>query len=262
VSDLAEIQANFQAYLLGSKKADAFITQIVDDEKVGAAKRLGIYYDAYRLRIIEVLSNVYPNLKLLLGDAYFNQVARSYIDAYPSTYRNMRWVGDQMYLHLEKTLHEHPIAAEMAKFEWALGLAFDAEDAPVLQLQDLAAVPPEEWAQLTFEFHPSMQILEFYWNVVEVWQALDSEDSLPEVVQSKSHCLVWRHMTNSYFRLLDDAELNTIQLVSNHGNFGEMCVRLQQGFEDQDVAEQAAINQAAQYLSQWLNEELISTFVK
>lgn len=262
MSHLADIQAGFQAYLMGGKKNASFVNQIVNDEKVGAEKRLGIYYDAYRLRIIEVLSNVYPNLKRLLGDAYFNQAARRYIDAYPSTYRNMRWVGDQMSLHLEQTLPEHPIAAEIATFEWALGLAFDAEDAPVLQLHDLAAVPPEEWAQLTFEFHPSIQILEFNWNVVEVWQALDSEDSLPDVAKSTGHCLVWRHMTNSYFRLLDDAELHAIQLVSNGGNFGEMCARLQQGFEDQEIAEQAAINQAAQYLSQWLNEELISTFAR
>jgi hypothetical protein len=256
VSHLADIQAGFHAYLVGDKKGASFVNQIVNDEKVGAEKRLGIYYDAYRLRIIEVLSNVYPNLKRLLGDAYFDQAARRYIDAYPSTYRNMRWVGDQMSLHLEQTLPEHPIAAEMATFEWALGLAFDAEDAPVLQLQDLTIVPPEEWSQLIFTFHPSMQILAFNWNVVEVWQALDSECSPPVAILLNGHCLVWRHMTNSYFRMLDDAELYAIQLVMNGGSFGEMCELLQQN----NVDEQSAMNQAAQYLSQWINEELLSSF--
>lgn len=255
MSHLADIQAGFQAYLIGNEKSTSFINQIVNDEKVGAVKRLGIYYEAYRLRIIEALTNVYPNLKLLLGDAYFDQAARGYIDAYPSTYRNMRWVGDQMALHLEKTLPEHPIAAEMATFEWALGLAFDAEDAPVLQLQDLATVPPGEWAQLTFKFHPSMEILELNWNVVEMWQALDSEDSPPAVIPLKGHCLVWRHLTDAYFRLLEDAELDAIHMVMNGGSFGEMCELLQQD----NVGEQAAMNQAAQYLSQWINEELLST---
>jgi len=256
VSHLSDIQAGFQAYLMGNEKGASFINQIVNDKDLGIEKRLGIYYDAYRLRIIEVLGNVYPNLKRLLGAAYFNQAARSYIDAYPSTHRNMRWVGDQMALHLEQTLPEHPIAAEMAKFEWLLGLAFDAEDAPVLQLEEIATLPPEAWGQLIFQFHPSMRMLELNWNAIEVWQALDNEDSPPALTQLKSHCLIWRHLTDSYFRLVEDAESDAIHLVMSGGSFSEMCELLQQ----HNVDEQAAMHQAAQYLSQWINEELLSTF--
>jgi hypothetical protein len=262
MSHLAEVQANFQAYLLGHKQGDAFIKQIVDDKKVGAKLRLGIYYDAYRLRIIEVLSNVYPNLKQLLGDDLFEQSARAYIDVYPSTYRNMRWVGDKMALHLNNTLPQHPIAAEMATFEWALGLAFDAEDAPVLQLQDLAIIPPEQWADLKFNFHPSMRLLWFNYNVVEVWQALDNEDAPPAVMEAGSHCLVWRHMSNSYFRLIDNAEWHALQFMCGGGSFAGMCEQLTQECEDQEGAELAAMNQAAQYMSIWLSQELISAFDK
>ena len=83
-------------------KAQSFTKQIVNDKKVGVKKRLGIYADAYRLRIIEALSNSYPILKALLGDDLFEQAARLYIDQYPSTYRNMRWVGDKMAEHLQE----------------------------------------------------------------------------------------------------------------------------------------------------------------
>jgi hypothetical protein len=262
MSHLAEMQTEFQAYLLGHKQGAGFVKKIVDDKKVGAKLRLDIYYDAYRLRIIEVLGNVYPNLKQLLGDDLFEQSARAYIDVYPSTYRNMRWVGDKMALHLGNTLPQHPIAAEMAAFEWALGLAFDAEDAPVLQLQDLALIPPEQWADLKFSFHPSMQLLWFNHNVVEIWQALDSEETPPAVTEAGVHCLVWRHMSNSYFRQIDNAELHAIQFMSGGGNFAGMCAQLQQDNQDQEAAELAAMNQAAQYMSQWLNQELISLFVK
>ena len=138
MNHLVQLQSDFQAYLFDSDKGAAFKSQIIDDKKVGATKRLSIYYDAYRLRIIEALSNGYPNLKNLLGDDLFDQTARAYIDLHPSTYRNMRWYGGEMSAYLSKTLPQHPIAAEMAAFEWALGLAFDAEDAPILNLQELA----------------------------------------------------------------------------------------------------------------------------
>lgn len=99
-SALAQLQSDFQAYLVDTAKGAAFKNRIVNDAKVGVKKRLSIYADAYRLRIIEALATSYPKLKALLGDDLFDATARTYIDTYPSTYRNMRWVGDKMQTHL------------------------------------------------------------------------------------------------------------------------------------------------------------------
>lgn len=254
MSNLMQLQNDFQAYLLDSSKGAGFKNQIVNDKKVGVKKRLGIYYDAYRLRIIEALSSTYPVLKALLGDALFEQAARLYIDEYPSTYRNMRWVGDQMSVHLQKRYSQYPIAAEMAAFEWGLGLAFDAEDAPILSLQDLASIPAENWADLRFKFHPSMQILTFKFNVLRVWQALNAEEAPPKVTQINEPCVVWRKDFNSHYRSLEIAEFQAIQYVFSGATFGELCEKLQE-----NTTEEAASMQAAQYLSGWLSEGLIST---
>ncbi|MEQ1598957.1 MAG: DNA-binding domain-containing protein [Methylotenera sp.] len=248
-----QLQSDFQAYLLDSSKGAAFKSQIVNDKKVGVKTRLGIYYDAYRLRIIEVLSNSYPILKALLGDGIFEQAARSYIDIYPSTYRNMRWVGDKMSEHLQENFPQYPIAAEMATFEWGLSLAFDADDAPILGLQDLAAIAPENWADLLFQFHPSMQLFTFKWNVLRVWQALNSEESPPKISQIEEPCVVWRKDLNSHYRSLDLAEYAAIQLVIAGTSFGELCEKMQE-----TATEEAATMQAAQYLSGWLNEGLMT----
>ena len=140
MSQLAKLQADFQAYLLDDTQGASFIKSFVDDKKVGAKKRLGIYHDAYRLRIIEALATAYPQLNALLGDVLFDNTAREYITAYPSTYRNLRWYGSEMREHLLTTLSQHPIAAEMADFEWTLSLAFDAEDVLELSLQDLSLI--------------------------------------------------------------------------------------------------------------------------
>ena len=104
----------------------------------------------------------------LLGDDYFDSTARSYIKQYPSTYRNMRWVGGEMAAHLQATLSQHPIASEMAQFECALGLSFDAEDAPIVSLQDTAKIPPENWATLTFILHLSAHLLPLQFNAVQI----------------------------------------------------------------------------------------------
>ena len=117
MSHLAQLQSDFQAYLLDSKKGVAFAQKIINDKKVGAKKRLSIYADAYRLRIIEALETAYPKLGVLLGDDLFDATARSYINAHPSFYRNMRWVGDKMDAHLRHTL-AHQTGTAICQHRW------------------------------------------------------------------------------------------------------------------------------------------------
>lgn len=179
MSQLAKLQADFQAYLLDDAKSSSFIKAVIDDKKVSAKKRLSIYHDAYRLRIVEALATAYPQLKALLGDLLFNKIAREYITAYPSTYRNLRWYGGEMREHLLTTLAQHPIAAEVADFEWALSLAFDAENVPELTLQELSTIPPENWDTLSFRFQPAVKVVRTRWNTIRIWQALEAEEIPP-----------------------------------------------------------------------------------
>ena len=253
MSHLSQLQTDFQAYLLDDAQGINFLNAIVNDQKVGATKRLSIYANAYRLRIIEALATAYLKLHSLLGDDYFDSTARSYIKQYPSTYRNMRWVGGEMAAHLQATLPQHAIASEMAQFEWALGLTFDAEDAPVLSLQDLAAIPPENWADLRFKFHPAVQLLALKWNVLLVWQALNAEETPPAAAQINEPCVVWRKDLNSHYRSLDLAEYAALQQLISGATFGELCEKLQE-----NTSEEHATMQAAQYLVGWLNEGMIS----
>lgn len=264
--NLIQLQHDFQAYLLDSDSQNktngaAFTKKIVNDKKVGVKKRLGIYADGYRLRIIEALASAYPILKAWLGDNLFDKTARSYIDEYPSTYRNMRWVGDAMCAHLIKTLAKHPIAAEIAQFEWALSLAFDAEDAPVLRLQDLAGIAPENWGDLRFKFHPAVQLFNPTYNVLLVWQALNMGETPPKAVQIHEPYVVWRKDLNSHYRPLEHAEYAALQHVISGKSFGELCESLQEIASQENDSEENATVQAAQYLSSWLNGGLITAIL-
>ena len=255
MTKLAQLQAGFQAYLLDDARNTKF-KAIVDDKKVGATKRLKIYHDAYRLRIIDALANAYPMLKVYLGDALFESATRSYLTKIPSVHPNLRWYGAQMALHLQNTLPKYPIAAELAQFEWVLSLAFDAEDAPVLSLQDLAAIAPENWGGLRFKFHPAVQLLSPTYNVLLVWQALNSEKTPPKAMQINEPCVVWRKELNSHYRSLEISEYAAIEQMVAGANFGELCESLQE-----NAREDEATMQAAQYLSSWLNGGLVSAMI-
>lgn len=264
MSQLAQLQDDFQAYLLGTESSSVFSGSIIDDAKVGAARRLGIYYDAYRLRLIETLTNAFPKLFVLLGDDLFDSTARSYIDAYPSPYRNLRWFGDALAEHLLETIPQHPIASELADFEWNLALAFDAEDAPVLQLSDLAAIPAEDWAELSFAFQPSIKTLHMRWNTVQFWKALEAEESPPAPEQHSTFetWLIWRQDMTPRFRSLEAMEEIALNAAIKGASFGDICETLGHQLEKvQDLeyeAEEEATVKAAQYLATWLESGMIA----
>ncbi len=257
MSHLAKLQADFQAYLYDDVKGAAFKACIVNDPTVGAKKRLGIYYDAYRLRIIGVLGNDYPNVKKYLGDDLFDHAVRSYIAQYPSTYPNMRWVGQHMAEHLSKTLPQHPIAAELARFEWALGVAFDAADTPVLQLQDLTEIPPEDWANIMLKAHSSLQIFTFKYNTPSVWQTLNTGAESLTSNKRYTLCLVWRKGLDAHYRIIDNLEKLALEKLTMGITFGGLCEFLQGGEVVEGHTEVNAMQTAAQYLSSWLNDGLI-----
>lgn len=254
ISQLAKLQADFQAYLLNDAKGSGFNKAMVDDKKVGVEKRLSIYHDAYRLRIIEALSTVYPQLKALLGNVLFNKIAREYITAYPSTHTNLRWYGSQMQEHLLVKLAQHPVAAEMAEFEWALSLAFDAEDVRELGLLDLSAVPPENWVNLSFKFQPAINLVRTHWNAIKMWQALEADETPPKPTQLDAcqSWLIWRKDFNSQFRTMAESEVIALNMAMMGATFGEICASL-----EVDMGEEQAMTAAAQYLADWLGNGLI-----
>lgn len=255
MSELEQLQSGFQAYLMNDLSGASFTRFIVNDGRVSVEKRLGIYFDAYRLRLIEALSAAYPKLKMLLGDDLFDSVARAYINDYPSAYRNIRWYGDRLEQHLQFTVPQHPIAAEMAHFEWTLALAFDAEDTPELTLQDLAAIPADSWGGLQFRFQPALQLISLHWNTVAVWKALDAEEVPPAPVEHGHHTtwLVWRSDLNPQFRSLPEVEFAALQMAIKGASFSEICAALESDFDSEN-----AMLTAAQLLSGWIENGLIS----
>lgn len=258
--DLAQLQSEFQSYLIGDKNSTTFSTRIIDDAKVGVNRRLAIYFDAYRLRIIEALATAYPKLKALLGDDLFNRIAREYIDEFPSTYQNMRWVSGNMREHLLYSIPEHPIAAEMAVFEWSLSLTFDAEDVAELSLQDLAEIPPEHWNALQLKFQPAIQIVRLRWNIIPIWKALDADEAPPALLQDSIYTswLIWRRDFSSQFRSMGEMEAIALHMAMTGATFEKVCESLE-GQEAETTSEEA-MTIAAQYMAGWLQSGMIVSF--
>ncbi|KTD24721.1 Uncharacterized protein conserved in bacteria [Legionella lansingensis] len=251
---LLNLQNMFQAYLLNGQPT--IENHVIHSAKVSAAKRLDIYGDAYRSRLLECLASNYPVFKRYIGPELFEEIGNTYIEQYPSSYRSIRWYGDNFSHYLEQNQPKtHSYLAELAHFEWCLNLAFDAADADVLTVQEMAAVPPESWADMTFTLHPSLQQLNFFWNVAPIWQAVANEQVPDKPVRNAKQKSwgVWRSNYTSRFYSLADDEAWALAATMRGANFGEICTGLCEWLNEEEVG-----LRAASLLKGWIELGLIT----
>lgn len=254
MTTLRQLQCGFQRYVLHGERD---IARHIDSTQATADERLMIYAEAYRLRLIEALQTDFVALRGLLGDAGFNELACGYIDAHPSTRPSLRDFGRQLpsFLARDGRYRAEPALAELAAFEWALTEAFDAPDAPALNAETLAALPPARWAGLRLPPHPSLQRIDLSWNVPAIWNAVDS-GTPPPAAESAPHPIgwaIWRQQFKIYFRSLPPDEAQALDTLRAGGDFATLCEGLCAW-----VAPQQAAAHAAGLLKQWVADGLLS----
>src|SRR3984893_9154453 len=176
---LRQLQRDLQDHLLGERSSIA--DAIVDAPPLPTPARLGIYRNAYRVRLIEALDDTYPVLHALLGDEVFVALGEEFVAAYPSVHRSIRWYGGELSEFLSQCppYDEQPILAEVALLEWTLAEVFDAADAEPKPRAALSAVDASAWNGLQFDFPPSLRRLPLHWNTAAVWQAMSREETRP-----------------------------------------------------------------------------------
>ena len=174
MSVLAALQRSFQDYVL--QRTETIAERIEPGPRRNSERRLAIYHDGYRLRLIEALGTDYEALAAVMGDDAFRQACWAYVEATPSAFRNIRWYGGGLADFLQSTSpwSEQPWLSEVARFEWALTLAFDAADAGHVGFNELAALPPDAWGAVGFTLHPSVHFIRLRSNAPAARKALDA----------------------------------------------------------------------------------------
>lgn len=259
MTTLPRLQSQFQKYLQ-RLEGDAE-NLIADNTRVDARTRLSIYAEAYRLRLLEALDANYPVLHQWQGDEVFETLGGAYIDVCPSSHYNIRYVGDQLprFLAVVEPFCNTPAVSEMAALEWALALAFDAADSPVITTDAVAAIPAARWPDIRFRFHPAVQRLDLYSNVPAIWKAIHAQTTPPDPQSEPGPVgwLVWRQKLSPYFRSLSVDETWALDTAQRGDNFAALCEGLCEWIDAQNVA-----THAAALLQQWISDELVTAVFK
>lgn len=173
---LRELQQAFGAFMLFEEE-DAVCTHIVEDGFT-AAERFRIYRNTCHSVLSETLRMTYPAVDRLVGRDFFDTAAGQFILAHPPASGYLNDYGGEFadFLAALPAASGLPYLADVARFEWALSVAANAVDAPVLDASALAAVDPECHATLRFEPHPSVRCLALAYPADQIADAVLSGD--------------------------------------------------------------------------------------
>ena len=245
---LRALQADLQACVLeGPGDHARALARLQDGKGLAREKRLAIYRHAYRARLREALETVFERTWAYVGDEAFEEATARYIEAHPSTSRNLRDYGADFPACLREGMPADPEVAELATMDWRLHCAFDAPNGSLLAPADLTTLDAEDWADARFTFHPSVSMAVFAWNVLPIWHAIDQDASPPPAcrLQRPVGHLFWRGGLCSRFRSVGDAEFEALRDLAAGVPFALVC-------------ERATPEQAGTWLRAWMQDELLA----
>ncbi len=255
---LADLQRAFQDYLLAS--SDGFSAAVRDTKKIDRVTLLGVYRDAYTLRLIEALTIDYPGVMAMAGPGDFDYMARAYIAAQPSRHPSVRWFGKGLadFLATTPPFDGSPAVADMARFEWAMGEAFDAANAEPITADVLMALPPEVWETLTFTVLPSLHRLTLTYDTPQAWQRRDEQqagDLEVEEAAEQTDWVIWRPERLTNYRSLERDEAVLLDALIEGRPFPELCESIVEL-----VGEDQAMARAAGLLRVWIEGGMLASF--
>lgn len=255
MSDLARQQSDFQRGILNGD--DSILAEIPDSPKERRATLFGVYRHAYSSRLVEAIGNDHKLLHTYLGDEMFEAMGQAYVAAHPSQHPNLRWFSNSLskFLKSSEPYSKYPVLSDLAALEKALNDAFDAQDAPVIGVAELAGFAPQAWADLIFDPHPSAIRLDLSTNASAVWLALKADETPPDPVALKEpgRLMVWRKDVTPVFRELNAEEAMMWDEATRTIPFGVLCSMLAT-YDDPDTA--AA--RGAGYLHGWVTAGLLT----
>jgi len=175
---LHDIQSQFIDSLM---RPDFDETALLDNLKAGKcllpARQLDIYRRNLNGAMQGVLGQVYPACCRILGEAYFNQLCRSYRFKHPSDHADLNLYGehfpDFLSHHIEENeqLDDFVYLPDLAALEWRWHAAYYASNDAPFDFAGLQELDASQQQAVVFELAVSASLLKTPYPIMAIWQA-------------------------------------------------------------------------------------------
>ena len=192
---LEHIQRVFAAALADNAHVTALLP-LIEQRDVRAAERIALYRGNLSAVWEKALADAYLVSRQLVGEEFFNALARAYGSACPSQSGDLNRFGDRFAQFVATFAHAQslPYLSDVARLEWSVYRAQYAADAPSISRTRLVALLPEQLLHASCLLHPACAWIESPFPIVTIWQAHqdDAAIALPDKLDQAEYALVVR----------------------------------------------------------------------
>lgn len=150
---LLEVQGNFARALLDAGDSGA---------------GLAVYRNNLHENLGGALASAYPIVRKIVGEGFFDRLARDYSRAHPSTCGDLNRYGALMprFVADYAGTQDLPYLPDVARMEWLAHLAYYAADAKPFDIRAPSQLPENPCLQLG----PSCALLRSEWPLARLWE--------------------------------------------------------------------------------------------
>ena len=134
-------------------------------------QRLAIYRMNVASAVAKALGGAYPVVRQVVGESFFDGLARAYQHAAPSTSGDLSDHGAAFDGFIAEFPHTQslPYLSDLARLEWAVHRAYGAEDAGAWNRQALAEVELGQQPAIRFDWAAGTAIVDSNFPIAHVW---------------------------------------------------------------------------------------------
>lgn len=229
---LADLQQKFADALLSINAVDDAVPllkvrPVGDSSSTGAAlaqNRLAFYRGNLTAIWTQTLSNAYPVLLQLVGDEFFEQLARAYGRAYPSQSGNLNFFGADLAKFVAANEHcaEYPYFADVIRLEWLVHQTYYAKDVEAISLAQVLAQQGEAFSETRLEWNANAHLFQSPWDAVSIWLAHQeaADESIEIQLEQASYGVISRPDWRVQVTPLAQADFLALQALAQSASIG------------------------------------------
>lgn len=174
---LLELQRSIRRSMLDGPDGDA--AAWVASDRLSGGMRLGIYRNTSVSVMTTALRLVFPAVRRLVGEAFFEGAGRLFAAQAPP---RSAWLDDYgadfpAFLAQLPQAVSVPYLADVARLEWQVNLVLHAAETPPLELARLTALSEPQLAQTRLVPRPEVRLMRCEFPADAIWRAvLDGDD--------------------------------------------------------------------------------------
>jgi hypothetical protein len=217
MAELTALQSAFAAVLRGAEPPPGLLRGDAD-----LARRVAVYRNNRDANARKALQGAYPVLERLVGEEFFEGLARAYRRAVAPDSGDLNVYGGSMARFLEGFEHARELSylPDVARLEWLLHRAHHAADVPPLDAARFAEVPADLQPGLRLRLHPACAIVTSAFPLARIWAVHQPDHDGPVAVDftdGPHHALVHRPRHRALAGELDAASRAFLAIALDGG---------------------------------------------